>query len=830
MADKDLHRGVLEAAFEFDKLRLWERFSNFDYFAAKVPGAAEPMFGVVMGQAGEEFGLSIHKGPGALKHLCRLWDESALRDDDLEDMDCMSFSMVDFRSLPPEAKALLRKSGYKAHASRRAPQFLAKPPRRHPRVPNDDELRQLLYVIRGVLQAHRQGDFNPTNARPEDGVLTLHVTGDMDAPAVTAEVTAYQVHEQPRTIRFPGGAPDLKGLPRLDATWMVGLPTAPAEVQGDDRSVRLLLVANEASEFVLDAQPIFGGAIDEAADLLVGLFQGKALPNLKGLPRKVLFSSRKLHDALAPALRAAGVECAYLPTIPKLDRIISKVLGLLGDDVPPLSEHLGASGESSVPAPDDLAGDEEAPAPTDLAGWKAADQAVMRRLTDSCRKDDRLRSRRAAKRYFGDEDVEYFLAEYDKQGAVGAYFEWAFIDYRPTKKSKTRAEKMPAKGLPEAERMLVEARTKSHPSLYRVESYDTHAGTVTLADVLLGGRATVHDKVLSENIHDGVFLTMRVYPAGRFHFVAPAGPILGPHMGINAAAFLQDSGLEFTPEGLRRDSHKFGWLWGWLDEWQANRMPPRLCNTDGEDLVWHTGSFRVGDEQEVRNALLSREDIDYDADEDDFSWIRDTADDSKVMGDRLRLGRMEFIADELILTVNSAKRLAKARGWLEKLPGVTFRGVTTRRFDEPDEDRPMDEKISKPEPVEMTPELTAAVQDTMDRHYMAWLDMPLPALAGRSPRQVCRTAGGRQKVAMMIRAIPEPTGPEPIQVPRQAMLRKLGLKAEPPDNEPPDDEPADANMSLSAVGGTGASSSGKIGRNDPCPCGSGKKYKKCCGR
>jgi preprotein translocase subunit SecA len=24
--------------------------------------------------------------------------------------------------------------------------------------------------------------------------------------------------------------------------------------------------------------------------------------------------------------------------------------------------------------------------------------------------------------------------------------------------------------------------------------------------------------------------------------------------------------------------------------------------------------------------------------------------------------------------------------------------------------------------------------------------------------------------------------------------------------------------------------SGKVGRNDPCPCGSGMKYKKCCGR
>ena len=24
-------------------------------------------------------------------------------------------------------------------------------------------------------------------------------------------------------------------------------------------------------------------------------------------------------------------------------------------------------------------------------------------------------------------------------------------------------------------------------------------------------------------------------------------------------------------------------------------------------------------------------------------------------------------------------------------------------------------------------------------------------------------------------------------------------------------------------------SDGQVGRNDPCPCGSGKKYKKCCG-
>jgi preprotein translocase subunit SecA len=29
---------------------------------------------------------------------------------------------------------------------------------------------------------------------------------------------------------------------------------------------------------------------------------------------------------------------------------------------------------------------------------------------------------------------------------------------------------------------------------------------------------------------------------------------------------------------------------------------------------------------------------------------------------------------------------------------------------------------------------------------------------------------------------------------------------------------------------TAKKKSEKVGRNDPCPCGSGKKYKKCCGR
>jgi hypothetical protein len=223
--------------------------------------------------------------------------------------------------------------------------------------------------------------------------------------------------------------------------------------------------------------------------------------------------------------------------------------------------------------------------------------------------------------------------------------------------------------------------------------------------------------------------------------------------------------------------------------------------------------------------LIGREDIDYDAAENEYSWIREAKDNPKVPGEILRLGRIEFVGDELVLTVNSAKRLAMAREWLEKLPGVAFRNVTTRRLNELAEDRPLDERISKPQPVEMTPELTASVQEMLNKQYMAWLDTPLPVLGGKTPRQACRTPDGRRQVTMLIRTAPDPMGPAPVRVPRQAMLRELGLAGEPSTGpvsvlrEAPGPKPSAT-----------ASPDGKVGRNDPCPCGSGKKYKKCCGR
>jgi hypothetical protein len=380
-------------------------------------------------------------------------------------------------------------------------------------------------------------------------------------------------------------------------------------------------------------------------------------------------------------------------------------------------------------------------------------------------------------------------------------------------------------GLPEPEVTLLRARIEAFPTLYRVAHHNPKTGTIDLEDILVGGEVTVRDRLMSESIEKNLFLSGRTFPVGRFHFIELGGPPLGPAMGMEAVDFLRDRGMEFTPKGLRRDAHKFGWLWKWIDEWQANWRPPHLCNTDGDDFVWHTASFSMADPGAVRRGLFRQQDVEYDDEEEEFIWVKRRGKGAKILGGPVTMGRIELIGDELVLTVNSAKRLAKARKWIERIPGVSFLSVETSRWDERDEDRPMDERLSKPKPVEITPELAVSLQEMIDKQYMEWIDTALPILGGKTPRQACWIPGGRQQVSILIRTMPDPMGDASVRIPREAMLRELGLTTESLISRPVDPQMSRLPEPVSA-----GSPTGKVGRNDPCPCGSGRKYKKCCGR
>jgi hypothetical protein len=319
----DVLSSVLEAAGVFNSRKLWKRFTNFDCFGVKVAGRDEEMLGVVLGNAGEEYGLSLFRGPNAAGAFAALLDSEGLGDDALNEMDMLGFTLLAFGQLPPEDQARMRKAGRHPRYDEQVPHFLAKPAGQRARFPNESELRLLLLVLRAVVEADKKRLLEPTRLEDKGGISVLMIRGDAAAPQVSATREHWQRQEGPQTIPLVSGGLDLKGLPRLDATWLIGMPAIPTGVQGDERVMQMLLVVDEASEYVFQGRPVMGGDLREAVKIVGETFHGGGLGKQKGLPRRIVFSSRKLHEALAPILEPAGVGCVYEPEIPKLQRIVA---------------------------------------------------------------------------------------------------------------------------------------------------------------------------------------------------------------------------------------------------------------------------------------------------------------------------------------------------------------------------------------------------------------------------------------------------------------------------------------------------------------------------
>lgn len=402
------------------------------------------------------------------------------------------------------------------------------------------------------------------------------------------------------------------------------------------------------------------------------------------------------------------------------------------------------------------------PASDDLAGWKMAEHVLSERISYRIR-SSRLVNPALLKQYFGCKNDDYLLDKYADLAVVHAFTEWVVDDYRPILRSpdkkkkgkskrrrkairrgKTLAEKMLAAGLPVAEAKVLEECSQANPSIFIIISVDPGV-SLTVEDILLGGERLIHDKMLSGCVQPGQCLTGRAFPVGQFYFFTPMGPSLPNSLAMEAADYLESLGVEFTHEGLLRGANKFGWLWDWYDDQSSEGYMPQIQNTDGDELLWQTASFSIADEQVVREALTTREDIDYDDENDEYLWFRCQGKDAVIPGDTLSLGRMRFVMDELILDVNSAERLRSARKWLEEITGVKYQGVRTQDITDMSRDIPMDDRMGSEESVEMTPELASSLNKYFHDHYMKWLDMSLPILDGKTPRQACKTKAGRQK-------------------------------------------------------------------------------------
>lgn len=62
-----------------------------------------------------------------------------------------------------------------------------------------------------------------------------------------------------------------------------------------------------------------------------------------------------------------------------------------------------------------------------------------------------------------------------------------------------------------------------------------------------------------------------------------------------------------------------------------------------------------------------------------------------------------------------------------------------------------DAAASEEPPAERSPEEQAVIREFKEDHYRKWLDMPIPALAGKTPRAAARSAKSRRELDLLLR-------------------------------------------------------------------------------
>lgn len=750
---KKLAKEAVRAALEIGLARLHDEIDLFEMFGVRLPDVEDPLF--VFLTASRE--VALYAGPGAFGAAIA-W----LRDPDSPvPPGCVSLGtyLAPLREIPPEQRRTLDLAGFQSRRDSPAPGFAVRRPDGREGEPVAAELALLAPALRAILAAHSEGLLDPLSVAEGGDVLVLSTDGDLRRPAVRAEWETWHPDGRVRIDTPRDAYRRVAALPRLGGLWEVALPLA-----GTDE-VPMLFVAGTEPKKLLAVAPFRQSPVEGAAERLFRAFEGESEEGGIGVPDEVVFGTRALLDAAGPALRAAGIACSHDPRPPVAS---GYALGMSAAMLDLGEEFREEELEGLTPAG-------HVPEPGDLAGWKAAERlfvsSFVRRIAV-----EGLRSDRAFEEYFGDTEVGAELVETrEGQGAGQAFLEFLLTDCRPPRGRPTLAERLLAGPLrPDAE-MLLRARLEAAPSVYRVVEV-TPGESLLLEDLATGERVTVMEAGLGESVHPDWLLPLRVIRAGDFRFCAMYGPPVGPADAPRALQVLEEEGLALTPEGLKAAPQLLGRLWEWYDAEVVDRPFPRLANTDGEDLVFHTASWRIlrAKGREVVDALCALPGIEYDEAENTFRWSRQGfSGDEEMM---TSLGAIEWLGDELVANVNSAGRFERLREMLADLPFLEFMEVRRREFDDV-LGGPLDDRLPSREPPPDSPEIRRVMDDMLRRHYRRWLDEPLPALGGLTPREAARTKDGRRRVRDLVRFIPSPGGPTDLDMDelKAGLLRELGL-------------------------------------------------------
>ena len=208
--------------------------------------------------------------------------------------------------------------------------------------------------------------------------------------------------------------------------------------------------------------------------------------------------------------------------------------------------------------------------------------------------------------------------------------------------------------------------------------------------------------------------------------------------------------------------------------------PKKLVNTDGEAFLFTTDhfAFDVAAQAEIEAKLRELEGVqgpDEGDEEREYTFVK-AGNAMHRHWDNTVIGRVVVAPGRLRLETNSVERADTLRWRIERACAGLVRHRLRDHADPTSDARPKGRVAEAPEP---PPEALEALSELKARHYAQWLDEPVPALSGKTPREAVRSKKGRAQVDVLLRTMEnseQRMGAQPFDF--GPLRRELGLEIE----------------------------------------------------
>lgn len=344
------------------------------------------------------------------------------------------------------------------------------------------------------------------------------------------------------------------------------------------------------------------------------------------------------------------------------------------------------------------------------------------------------------------------------------------------------------------EKQFIEEATMQAFSFWSVK--DSEPGQwLLLQDILLDREIKVMDRQASQTVKDGAILFARVITINNTSVILGcASYMIAPHYALQIQDFRQQmmrSPLAHSGQDLLQEYDiEIRDLYFAIKE--SMFTPPEMHNTDGDVIqitrLHYQLDCSVADALEAL-ASLSMESADtllkhgvYDSDSElqsiSFSWLKKGNKSLQGMRNTI-LGQIKLNPGSIEIEVNSQQRAEAIKRKVKRRLGnrATFLHAVIdnqKTLFEQASNAPADR--SEHEELMNIPEVQEQIRKMAQQHWKDWLDTPLPALKGKTPRQAAKTNQGRQQLEVMLAGFEYNQSADNLFAPDIADLRhKLGI-------------------------------------------------------